>query len=178
MDNGFYEGEILNNDVRTKNGKDYIYLAVNVDDGFGKKQEWPVKIWITTDKAVKRARSTLRRVGFDMDTRDGISPLMDDRFHLAGVIVEVEISDNPPYGQQCNIVLDDDKPADPSKLSGLSEKLRSYAMDNEKPIATPKRTNSGASKQKAVSPEPDPWDKDNTKAAAAKAKEDSGDIPF
>lgn len=176
MDNGTYDGVIAHHDLRTKNGKDYIYIAVEVDDGFGKREEWPVKVWLTTDKAIKRARVTLRRIGFDMDTPNGISPLMEDRFHLAGTVVEVEISDNPPYGQQCNIVLDDDKPLESGRAKSLSAKLKSFATDNEKPIAIPEKTNAGQAKQQARKPEPDPWDEPAT--AAEQAKRDSNDIPF
>lgn len=178
MDNGIYTGEIVRHDLRTKSGKDYIYFAVNVDDGYGKVEEWPVKVWLTTDGAIKRARVTLRRLGFDIDTPDGISPLLDDPHHLAGTLVEVEITDNPPYGQQCNIVLDDDKPMESSKTASISAKLKSFAMDNEKPLAAPSRTNSGQAKQKAKSPKPDPWDKANVKEAAKKAQDESDSIPF
>lgn len=179
MDNGFYNAEIVSHGLRTtKDGKDYIYMAVDVDDGYGKRQEWPVKIWLTTDGAIKRARATLRKCGFNMDTPDGISPLMDDPHHLAGTIVEVEINDNGKYGQQCNIDLGGDKPTEPSKLRGLSEKLKSFAMDNEKPLATPPRTNSGAAKQKAKAPPPDPFAKENRAEASQNAKDDGGDIPF
>lgn len=179
MDNGIYDAMIINHELRTKNSKDYIHFMVDVEDGFSQKREqWPIKVWLTSDGAIKRARATLRRIGFDMDTPAGISPLIDDPKHLAGLPVQVEITDNPPYGQQCNIMLDDDKPMEKGKAASISAKLKSYAMDNEKPIATPKRSNAGQAMQAATAPPADKFSKENIAAASQQAKDDQEGIPF
>lgn len=179
MQNGIYDAMIINHELRTKSGKDYIHIMVDVEDAMdGKREQWPVKVWLTTDGAIKRARVTLRKIGFDMDTPDGISPLIDDPKHLAGLPVQVEITDNPPYGQQCNIMLDDDKPIERSKAAGISAKLKSFAMDNEKPITPPKRSNAGQAMQGAKAPPKDSFAKENVTAAAQQAKEESDGIPF
>lgn len=178
MDNGAYTATILKHELRTSNDKDYIYFEMDVSDGWGKTEQWPVKVWLTTDKAISRARSTLRKVGFDMDTPDGISPLIDDPTHLAGTPVEVEISQNGTFGQQCNIVLGDDKPMDKSKAANISAKLKMYSRDNEKPIEKKPKSNYQQSLGKAQQPPADKFAKENISAASQQAKDDGGDIPF
>lgn len=144
MEIGLYEGVITDNDVRARNGKDYIHIGVEVDDGYGKKESHIVKVWLTTDKAKQMARKSLKMCGFDIDNND-IELLQDDRKFLAGNSVPIEISENPPYGKQANIALGDDKPVEKPRLTSLTHSLRSLKSDKEPPVNTAPKSNYGQS---------------------------------
>lgn len=169
MEIGQYEGIITDNDVRQRNGKDYVHVGVEVDDGYGKTENHIVKVWLTTDKAVKMARKTLKVCGFDIDQQD-LAILGEDRKFLAGISVPIEISDNPPYGKQANIAISEDKPVEKGKASSLTHRLRAAKAEGEPEVKPPQRSNYGQSLATASRQE--------IKDEGKKAQEESGDIPF
>lgn len=169
MEIGLYEGIITDNDVRIRNDKEYVHISVEVDDGYGKTENHIVKVWLTTDKAIKMARKSLKVCGFNIDEQD-LSILGEDRKFLAGNSIPIEISDNPPYGKQANIAISEDKPADKTRASSLTHRLRAAKAEGEKPFVEPTKTNYGQSLATAS--------KQQIKDEGKKAQEESGDIPF
>lgn len=177
MEIGLYEGIITDNDVRIRNDKEYVHIGVEVDDGYGKTENHIVKVWLTTDKAIKMARKSLKVCGFNIDEQD-LAILGEDRKFLAGNSIPIEISDNPPYGKQANIAISEDKPADKNKASSLTHRLRAAKAEGEKPFVEPTKSNYGQSLKASADLEPDPWDKKNLPEATKKAQDESDGIPF
>ena len=76
---GSYEAEIIENSVRDFGTKSAVVLYVRNDDG----ADGEVLIFLS-EKAMGMARASLKRCGFDIDTRD-LEELANDRKVLAGL---------------------------------------------------------------------------------------------
>lgn len=140
-----YDGEIVSNDIRAINGKEYVLLMVKCVDEF-EEQIIPVKMWLTP-KAIGMARAGLKLCGFDV-AKDDLVVLAEDKTYLAGRRVPVEVKDEGKYGLQGSVKLDR---VGKKRLGQLTQALRSSDADDALPPPPP--SDEG----------PDPWDVDEKK---------------
>lgn len=120
---GDYDGEILTNDIRAINGKEYVLLMVKCSDAFD-QQTIAVKIWLTP-KAIGMARGALKLCGFDIN-KDDLAVLAEDKVRLAGRVVPVVVEDQGKYGLQGSVKLDR---VGVKRLGQLTQALRTPGSD-------------------------------------------------
>lgn len=117
---GVYDAEIVSTGLGSTN-KDSAYVSVlcRIED-----DQISAKIWLT-EKSMGMAKKALKLCGFDIEKQE-LSALRDDPFVLAGKSIKVEITEDPKYGMQANVLLSDLSDA---KIKKLTQSLRKSKAD-------------------------------------------------
>jgi len=121
---GSYEAEIVENSVRDFGSKSAVSLYVRSDDG----ADGEVLIFMT-EKSMGIARASLKRCGFDVDTRD-LEELANDRRLLEGMRVPLKVED---YKGKPSAKIDLSGPPPKTEMQRLTTALRTATKRGEGP---------------------------------------------
>ena len=119
---GSYEAEIVENSVREFGTKSAVVLLVTTDSGANGE----VLIFLT-DKSMGMARASLKRCGFDCDTRD-LEELANDQKALAHMRIPLKVE---IYNGRPSAKIDLSGPPAKTELKRLTEALRTVKQRGE-----------------------------------------------